>query len=102
MKSEATMKRRMKALSVVQRRKYGIPTSDKGIDILTGAVLMSLYSNVEESHDAPESFSGRGGEYSGAGSSDSWDSGSSSDSSYSSSDSCSSSSDSGGSCGGGD
>ena len=99
MKNESNMKRRMKALSMVQRRKYGIPTSDTGIDLLTGALLMSLYSNVSESHDAPESFSGAGGDFGGAGASDSWDDNSSSSSS-SSSDSSYSSDSSSSSCGG--
>jgi hypothetical protein len=84
MKDQHEMKRKLKAMSQSERRRYGVPTSDGGIDLLTAVAVASMFSSVEESG---HSFSGGGGDFGGGGASSSWDS-------------SSSSSDCGGSCGG--
>jgi hypothetical protein len=94
MRTQQEMKRKLKAMSQSERKRYGVPTQDSGIDLLTAAALVSVFSSAETSG---HSFSGGGGEYSGGGSSGSWDSGSSSSDSG-----CSGGGDCGGGCGGGD
>lgn len=101
MRSQSDIKRKLKTLTVSERKRYGVPTTDGGIDLLTGAVLLSMFSNISESHDAPSHFSGGGGDFGGGGASGSWDSDSSSSSSSYDSGS-SGGCDCGGGCGGGD
>lgn len=100
LKQQQKYREKLKTLSISERRKYGIPSSDSGIDLMDVVLLSSVVSALSE--DNHSSFSGLGGDFGGGGASGSWDS----DSSSSSSSYDSGSSDCGGGCdcggGGGD
>jgi hypothetical protein len=97
MQKQNIIRQRLKKLSVFEKRKYGIPTDNNKIDILTGVTLFTLFNSLQEDNHpsfSEDSFSGKGAEYSGAGASDSWDNDSKTESNYDNSSSDNSSSNS--------